>query len=162
MCFADLLYYMRALNPGKYKDMGIQQFADLLCAGLTPQDRQVEAALDGDAIPLVQITNEDGERATKRRSLDGVNDYPTLSAQQGCWQCRQCYDQAVSTSFCCPQCSQPLCKLDRSPQDPNRSSSCYSEHRADTNPNTECQRPRRKQYRPPPGHTKLRKPPWVA
>mmetsp|Transcript_30398 Transcript_30398/g.79717 ORF Transcript_30398/g.79717 Transcript_30398/m.79717 type:complete len:196 (-) Transcript_30398:39-626(-) len=75
-------------------------------------------------LPLLQIKDESGKRATKRRRMeyDGnvtLKSSP-LSYQLNCWECRKHYKKYVLTSFCCPYCKQPLCKKDRSTQESGR------------------------------------------
>jgi hypothetical protein len=159
ICVVDCKRLMQMQNI--YSSMSIVQFADLLAGGLVERHSAVSptSLAPSDALPLKHLTNDEGERSTKRFKGAGGR---ALSFQLACWECRGEYKAPVMTSFCCPYCNQSLCNRDRSATDSNRSSSCYKSHLADRSDRTSCQVPRPKQR--PKSQPDLRsdKPPWAG
>jgi hypothetical protein len=112
-----------------YKDMSITKFADILSAGLVERKRSAIARPPPNAKPLKRFVDEEGQRKVKRQAT-GNKRSDSPSSQQAYWECRRYYKRYVMTSFCCPYCDQPLCKVTRS-SDSQRLVSCYVAHLGD-------------------------------
>lgn len=162
MCVVDFFKLVQFKFPERYENFSVVKFADLLCAGLYKRDLEMRGPAPAEAAALVSVSKEDRKR---KRSIDKGDNRGGFHYQKACWSCRGHYRAYVMTTGACPYCGVPLCKLDRSKQDPNRTMTCYAEHLTDRNLGTKCRKGRLSRFMPTDASILARrapKPPWQS
>ena len=108
-------------DPKLFADLVLKNM-DRLCQRFTCLP--AAAALPAGHGPLIKTQMNNGTEwvtAIKTGSNATVQQRP-------CHVCKRHYVKAVYTGHACPKCNVPLCKLDWSDHDTDRTRSCYHEH----------------------------------
>jgi hypothetical protein len=110
-----------------------------MCGGITKEyARGHQVVVVSNRRQLVSLQqHRDGPALKKARRTQDSRNTP-VSYQRGCFICRKYYTKPMMTSAACPDCGTPLCRVDRTANDQDRTMSCYHEHVSHTDDRIRC------------------------